>query len=307
MLQGIICPIMTPITEEGALNTAGLKKLIEHVIAGGVDAVLVAGTNGEFFCLSDRNWLDLVTQSLSTIGRRKPTIVNVSHCSLHEAIRRARYVQEHGADYIASTPPYYFGLSNDEVAAYYLGLADASSLPLLLYNIPQFTKSDVYAIIPRLAEHPNIVGIKDSSGLYDRMVGSRRRMRRAFTYLVGSDVLLEETLLSHLDGIVPGLSNLVPGLYHEWWQALRSGDRAVAQACQEKIFTLTALYEKASSAVPFLQVVRYGLRAIGLNIGEPCSPIGPLPISTQQLIERTLDDLGLRRAGSSEEGLARAN
>lgn len=296
MVQGIVCPIMTPLTEEGSVDTVKLEVLVNHVVGGGVDAVLVGGTNGEFFCLSDRNWVDLVTQALSVLQKRKPSIVNVSHCSLHEAICRARYAEEQGADYIASTPPYYFALSNDEVTAFYLRLADASSLPLFLYNIPQYTKADVHAILPRLAEHPRIIGIKDSSGLYDRIVGISQSLSKPFVRLVGTDTLLEETVVSRLDGIVPGLANLVPDLYHEWWLALQRGDSAGAQTYKAKIFALVALYNKVPSAVPYLAVVRFGLHAIGLDIGEPCSPLSPLPSATQQLIEQTLGELNVRRA-----------
>lgn len=296
MVQGIVCPIMTPLTEEGSVDTAKLEALVNHVVSGGVDAVLVGGTNGEFFCLSDRNWVDLVTQALSVLQKRKPSIVNVSHCSLNEAICRARYAEEQGADYITSTPPYYFALNNDEIAAFYLHLADASSLPLFLYNIPQYTKADVHAILPRLAEHPRIIGIKDSSGLYDRIVGISQRLSKPFVRLVGTDTLLEETVVSRLDGIVPGLANLVPNLYHEWWLALQRGDSAVAQAYKAKILALVALYDKVPSAVPYLAVVRFGLRAIGLDIGEPCSPLSPIPSVTQQLIEKTLGELNVRKA-----------
>jgi dihydrodipicolinate synthase/N-acetylneuraminate lyase len=295
VVQGIVCPIMTPLTEEGSVALAKLEMLVNHVISGGVDALLVGGTNGEFFCLSDKSWLDLVAQALSVLQKRKPSIVNVSHCSLQEAIRKARYAKEHGADYITSTPPYYFALNNDEVTSYYLRLADASSLPLFLYNIPQYTKTDVHAILPRLAKHPNIIGIKDSSGLYDRIVGISQRLNKPFVRLVGTDTLLEETVVSRLDGIVPGLANLVPDLYHGWWLALQRGDSAVAQTYKAKISALVALYEKVPSAVPYLPVVRFGLRAIGLDIGEPCSPLSPIPVPAQQLIEQTLSELNIKR------------
>ena len=83
----------------------------------------------------------------------------------------------------------------------------------------------------------------------------------------------------------------MPGLYHEWWQALQSGDSAVAQLCQKKIYTLTALYAQVPSAIPYVPVVRYGLRAIGLDIGEPCSPLNEVPFSVQQLMKQILDEL----------------
>jgi dihydrodipicolinate synthase/N-acetylneuraminate lyase len=293
VVQGIVCPIMTPLTEDGSIDTAKLEALVNHVISG-VDALLVGGTNGEFFCLSDKDWQDLVAQALSVLQKRKPSIVNVSHCSLHEAIGRARYAKDHGADYITSTPPYYFALNDNEVASYYLRLADASSLPMFLYNIPQYTKADVHAILPRLAKHPRIIGIKDSSGLYDRIVGISQRISKSFVRLVGTDTLLEETVVSGLDGIVPGLANLVPGIYHEWRQALQRGDSATAQTCKAKISALVALYDKVPSAVPYLTVVRFGLRAIGLDIGEPCSPLSPIPASAQQLIEQTLGELNIK-------------
>jgi 4-hydroxy-tetrahydrodipicolinate synthase len=287
---------MTPLTEKGSIDTDRLAALVNHIVSGGVDALLVGGTNGEFFCLADQNWLDLVAQALSALQRRKPTIVNVSHCSLHETVRRARYAAEHGADYITATPPYYFALHGNEVISYYLRLADASSLPLFLYNIPQYTKTDLHAILPRLAQHANIIGIKDSSGMYDRIVGISQRISKPFVRLVGTDTLLEETVVSRLDGIVPGLANLVPDLYHEWWLALQRNDKVAAQVYKAKILALVALYEKVPGAVPYLPVVRFGLRAIGLDIGEACSPLSPIPASAQQLIEQTLSELNIKRA-----------
>jgi dihydrodipicolinate synthase/N-acetylneuraminate lyase len=289
VLQGVVCPIVTPLAD-GALDTARLEALLKHVLDGGVDAILVAGTNGEFACLSDKNWAELIARALSVIRQERPVIVNVSHCSLHEAISRASYAHECGASYVAATPPYYFALSNDEVVAFYHRLADASPLPLLLYNIPQYTKTDLYAVMARLATHPNIVGIKDSAGLHDRMVGLQRQAGKPFVRLVGSDLLVHVVSL-HLDGVVPGLANLVPGVYHRWWQALQQGDSTTAQACEQRILALIALYDQVPGAIPYLQITRCGLRLLGIDVGEACSPLNPLPATVEQLVKQTLEGL----------------
>jgi dihydrodipicolinate synthase/N-acetylneuraminate lyase len=281
MFSGIVCPMMSPVRDDGQVNHAATTALVRHLLAGQIDAILVAGTTGEFPCLSDQAWSALGEAVLSEVQGAVPVMVNVSHCSLRTAIDRARLAASYGATYVASTPPFYVPLGPDDVVTYYHRLAEASPVPLFAYSIPQFTQSDLTAVLPRLAEHRNIVGIKESSGLYDGLAAIPWRIQRPFVRLAGTDVLLPAAVAQDLDGVVPGLANAVPGLYHHWWSALRSGDAARAHQCEAAIRRLTDLYAVIPGTAPYMQVFRWALRLLGIDPGCPSGIDTPLaePVS----------------------------
>jgi 4-hydroxy-tetrahydrodipicolinate synthase len=268
MFRGIVCPMMSPVGDDGQVNVAATTALVRHLVAGPVDAILVAGTTGEFPCLSDLAWSALIEAALAEIKDAVPTIVNVSHCSVRMGNERARVAARNGASYVASTPPYYVPLGPDDLVSFYRRLAEASPVPLFLYNIPQFTQSDLLAVLPRIAEHPNVAGIKDSSGLFEGLAAIPRRVSRPFVRLAGTDVLLPAAAAQGLDGVVPGLANVVPGLFHKWWSALQTGDADRAAQFEEAIRQFTDLYALIPGSTPYMQVFRSGLRAIGIEPGS---------------------------------------
>lgn len=294
MLGGVVCPMMSPVRENGEIDRVATAALLRHVLAGQVDAVLVAGTTGEFPCLSDRAWSTLVEVALQEIGNAVPAIVNVSHCSLRTAIERARFAAARGAPYVASTPPYYVPLATDDVVAYYHRLADSSSVPLLLYNIPQFTQSDLTAVLPRLAEHPNICGIKDSSGLYEGVAAIPRRIERPFVRLAGTDVLLPAAVAQDLDGVVPGLANLVPGLFHRWWAALGCADSGAARQHEAAVRRFTDLYAVVPGSAPYMQVFRSGLRLLGIDPGSPSGIESEIAGPIHERLREALESTGMQ-------------
>ncbi|GHO62020.1 dihydrodipicolinate synthase family protein [Ktedonobacter sp. SOSP1-52] len=287
MIRGIICPLLTPKTDDGQIDISALNSLLEYVIAGGVDGLLIAGTTGECAALSDRAWSELVAHSTR---KHAVTIVNVSHCSLHETLNRATYAAEQGAEYITATVPFYFPLQPAEAVDYYLRLADASPRPLMLYNIPQYTKTDIFPQLPRLVEHPNIVGIKDSAGLLDRLGKFALTVSDSFTVLSGTESHLEALQAMRISGLVPGLANLVPSVYRKWQQALETGDRESTRTCSQTIIALSALYSEVESSAPYIQVFRYGLRLLGIEIGDAFSPLQPLSEESKHRIERVMRD-----------------
>jgi 4-hydroxy-tetrahydrodipicolinate synthase len=288
MIGGIVCPMMSPIQDDGCVDHAAVAALVHHLLAGQVDALLVAGTTGEFACLDDAAWCGLVEASLTEIDGAVPAIVNVSHCSLRVAVERAQIAVQHGASYVASTPPYYVPLGDDEMVTFYHRLADASGVPLFLYNIPQFTQSSLTTVLPRLAQHPNVIGIKESSGLYEGIAAIPRRVGRPFVRLAGTDVLLPTAVAQGLDGVVPGLANVVPRLFQLWWRALRQGDAAVAQGYEEGIRRFTDLYERIPGTAPYMQVFRYGLRMLGIEPGTPSGMESPLADPLQRRLQEAI-------------------
>ncbi len=288
VLSGIVCPMMSPIDSEGRVNRTATAALTGHLLAGPVDAILVAGTTGEFHCLSDAAWSSLIDVALCEIAGAVPVLVNVSHCSVRVAAERARHAARQGATYVTSIPPYYVPLGNDGLVAFYQHLADASSVPLVLYNIPQFTKCDLMPVLPILAEHPNIVGIKESSGLLEGLTAIPRRVGRPFIRLAGTDVLLPAAVAQQIDGVVPGLANVIPRLYRQWWDTLESGDRAHAHDSEAGIHAFTDLYAAVPGAAPHMAVYRSGLRLLGIDPGSPCGIDASLPEHVQRQLEAAL-------------------
>ncbi len=290
MLGGIVCPMLSPVRHDGRIDVPAATALVHGLVEAGIDALLVAGTTGDFQSLDDRAWSELVETAVGQIGNRVPAIVNVSHCGLRVAIERARIAARVGAGYITSTPPYYVPLDGDATVTFFHQLAEASTLPLILYNIPQFTQGNLTPLLPRLASHPNIIGIKDSSGLYEGMAAIPQRIDRQFVRLAGTDVLLPASVAQGLDGVVPGLSNVVPALYHLWWRALRQGDSAYAGRLEAAVRRLTSLYDAIPGSAPYMHLFRFGLHLRGIACGSPSGLHVPLDERVQEQLKTALDE-----------------
>src|SRR5690606_15059158 len=162
---GIIPPMVTPLLSDNlSLDLKGVNNLLEHLIAGGVHGVFVLGTTGESTSLSYKTRIQLINESCKIVNGRIPVFVGITDTSIEESLHLASIAKKAGASYVVAAPPYYYGLGQEELFKYYWKLADSLPLPLFLYNMPSHTKINIEPkTVARLSEHPNIVGLKDSS------------------------------------------------------------------------------------------------------------------------------------------------
>ena len=220
--SGIIPPLVSPLLDRDTLDRDGLKKLLDHVINGGVHGVFLLGTTGEAPSLSSRLKRDLIAEAMKIVAGRIPVLVGVTDTSYVETVSLSEYSAEMGAAAVVLAPPYYFPAGQAELVEYLQHLAGDIPLPVALYNMPSHTKLVFEPeTVRRAAEIPNFIGLKDSSGNMAYFHELKRRLsgRPDFSLFVGPEQLLAESLLLGSNGGVCGGANLFPKLYVSLYDA----------------------------------------------------------------------------------------
>src|SRR5207249_12236544 len=215
-LHGIIPPLITPLKGQDEIDHAGLERLLEHVLGGGVHGVFILGTTGEGPALSYRLRRELIERVCRQVRERVPVLVGITDTSLVEAVDLARFAADSGAHAVVASAPYYAPPDQNELIAYIKRLAAQLPLPLFLYNIPKMTKVVFEpGTIKRLADSPKIVGIKDSSGdmKYFGQLISLKRFRPDWSILVGLEHQLTDAVHAVGDGGVNAGANYYPRLF----------------------------------------------------------------------------------------------
>lgn len=242
-LHGIIPPLVTPLRDCDALDVAGLERLVEHVLAGGVHGLFVLGTTGEGPSLSYRLRRELIERVSQQVAGRVPLVVGITDTAFVESVELARFAANHGVAAVVAAPPYYLPPDPPELVEYFTHLAEAVPLPLVLYNMPGCTKVNfTLQTVARLMDLPNVTGLKDSSGdmtAMHRLVQLRReRDRDDFALLIGPEELLGEAVLFGADGGVSGGANFRPRLYVDVYDAAKAGNLAVVRQLHEQVLAL---------------------------------------------------------------------
>lgn len=266
--EGLICPMITPLTTARKLDVEALDRLIEHLVAGGVSAIFILGTSGESASLSSETKRELIAETADRIASRLPWYCGVSHTSLDESLKLASFAAEKGAAAIVSTTPYYYSLTQSQVARWFESLADRQMLPVILYNYPKLTKTPIeLATAVELLQHDNVLAIKDSAGELDyvRSLCERFASRKDKSILVGPQRLLVEALESGAQGGVCSGTNLFPSLYVALYQAARAGKRSEVARLNEVVARILAtIMPVGGDAVHLVAALKSGAAALGL-------------------------------------------
>ncbi|MBN1845627.1 MAG: dihydrodipicolinate synthase family protein [Sedimentisphaerales bacterium] len=297
-LEGIIVPLVSPLLDSETLDEPGLGRLIEHVIAGGVQGIFILGTTGEGPSLSLRLKRSLIEQTCRAVGGRVPVLVGVLDTSLSESLALAAWAAEKGAAAVVAVPPYYLPLDPPELIHYIGRLAERMPLPVYLYNQPEYTRAAITPeILARVADRPNLVGLKDTSGnmIHFQQMCRLMRDRQEFSLFVGPDGLTAEAVLMGGSGGVNAGANLAPALYVALYRAARSGDLAGVRRLQDKVLRfIEAIYLPAAGRLRALKGLKAALarRGICRNVlADPQLAIEP-PLAdkiAERLAELDLD------------------
>ena len=228
--------MVTPLDGADSLDRAGLERLIEHMLSGGVHGLFILGTTGEGPALSYRLRRELIERTCAQVAGRVPVLVGITDTSYEESCALAAYAKTAGADGVVTAPPFYFAVSQDDLFRLVQKLSGQVELPLYLYNMPSLTKACFAPeTVVRAAELPNVWGLKDSSGElgYLRSIVKLMRGRPEFTILMGPEELLLESLEIGAHGGVCGGANLFPELFVSLYRAFQEGNiEAVVQRQQ---------------------------------------------------------------------------
>ena len=301
-------PLVTPLHPDGTPDLAGMRRVLAHCLAGGVDNVFVLGTNGEFQAFDVEETEGLIRAvgemlramlpRVSPAGTERPHLLaGIGAPSLKEAVRRGKAAVRAGADALVACPPYYFIYRPDELCRFFLELADSLERPVIAYNSPRYTNNPLTAeIVRELARHPNIAGVKDSSGddslLASLIAISREAARQEGEFIVtqGAERKLLAGIRMGVHGITPGLANIAPGLCSKLWRLAGDASRSKeAEAIQERLNALAAIHTIRSG----IAGTKAALAELGLCGPTPVAPFAPLDGEERRRVRRILEEAGL--------------
>ena len=273
--SGIIPPMVTPLLSDNlTLDVKGVQHLVEHLVSGGVHGIFILGTTGESTSLSYKTREQLIVESCKAVNGRVPVFVGITDTSIEESIHLALIAERAGAAAVVAAPPYYYGLGQEELYKYYWSLADQLTLPLFLYNMPSHTKINIdVKTVVRLSEHPNIIGLKDSSANAVYFQSLCYLLKTNFSLLVGPEEITAETVLMGGNGGVNGGANLFPKLYVALYDAAVAKDFARIEELQNLVMEIsTKIYTVGSYGSSYLKGLKGALSALGIveaNIAPP--------------------------------------
>jgi 4-hydroxy-tetrahydrodipicolinate synthase len=273
-IEGIIPPIATPMRPDEELDLPRLRWFLDRLIAGGVHAVFVLGTNSEFYALDEREKQEVVATAAAHVNRRVPVFAGTGAETTREVVRLTRMAEREGADGVSVITPYFVSPTQQEIFDHYRRVAEHTALPVVLYNNPSMcggVKLDVDTVA-RLAEIPNVLGVKDSSGDLQNAAEYVRAVPERFAVLMGRDTLIFYALLAGARGAVPATGNIAPALLAEIYDAFRRGDLAASQAAQRRLNPLRLALGLCTAP----GAVKAALEVLGEGIGPCRSPVSGL-------------------------------
>ncbi|MDD3355425.1 MAG: dihydrodipicolinate synthase family protein [Dysgonamonadaceae bacterium] len=285
-LKGIIVPLITPLIDNQTLDAQGLINVIEHVIKGGVSGIFLLGTTGEAQNLNYDVRKQLIKTATEIVNSRVPVLVGISDTSIDESAKLAAYAAKYGADAVVATPPYYYNLGQSELLNYYKNLVSTIELPLFLYNMPSNVKIYIeHETVLELAEHPKIIGLKDSSSngaYFQKLLYSFKN--KPFMFFVGPEEMMAETVLMGGDGGVNGGANLYPELYVKLYRAALNKNFELVRSLQSLVIEISNnLYTIGQNESSFLKGVKSAL-----NLKKICSSHMSVPFNEFDLTEREI-------------------
>ena len=275
MLSGSIVAIVTPMTTEGALDLPRLAALIDWHVAEGTDAVVIVGTTGESPTVDVAEHCKLVESAVEFARGRVPVIAGTGGNSTREAIELTKFARKAGAAYALSVVPYYNKPTQEGLYRHFRAIAEAADIPLLLYNVPSRTVADLANdTVLRLAQVPNIVGIKESTSSVERITDLMMRMPEGFLVFSGNDDSALAYILLGAHGVISVTANVAPRLMHEMCAAARAGETAKAVAINNRLLALHKQLFVESNPIPVKwALARMGRIAEGLRL--PLTPLAP--------------------------------
>ncbi len=284
--RGILPALVTPLTGDGRVNEASLRKLIDFVIDGGVHGVFVIGTTGEFYGLTPEEKQEVIAVTVDETDGRVPVYAGTGAITTRDCIRLTNDAEEAGADAVSILTPMFISPSQAELITHYRAIADSTSLPILLYNnLPKTNVTITPATVSALAEHPSIVGIKDSSGDFS-LTGEyiRKTHEQEFSVLAGRDTLIHACLAYGGSGAIAACANVAPALCAAIYDRFVAGDLQGSLEAQRQLAPL----RMAFSLGTFPAVIKEALRIVGIDAGPCLGPIGPLSSEERQQLETLL-------------------
>ena len=281
MYEGIFCPTITITDEEGKIDYDLWGKHLDHLVEAGLDGVLLFGSIGEFYSVSLEDKKAATDFAVKRVAGRMKVFVGVGDTTYANVLELTRYAEKAGADAVLAVSPYYFGPTDASAMNYFGGIAEATELPVILYNFPARTGTDLSPeLVAKLAAaHKNICGIKDTVDTIShtrKVIRAARAVNPEFSVFSGFDEYYLVNRVSGGNGVLCGLTNVEPELFAKMHAAYQAGDYATAVECAERVSKLMAIYDVCDL---FVSAIKGAVNVKGLPIStkifEPAVHVTP--------------------------------
>lgn len=270
MLKGSLVALITPMNQDGSINYEQLHDLIDWHIENGTDGIVAVGTTGESATLPVEEHLAVIEATVKHVNKRVPVIAGTGANNTVEAIALSKAAEQAGADYTLSVVPYYNKPSQEGIYQHFKAIAEATSIPMVIYNVPGRTVVSMSNdTILRLAEIPNIVGVKEASGNIGNNIELINSVPEGFAVFSGDDPTGLPFMLCGGHGVVTVAANVAPKLFADMCRAALEGDITTARRLNEQLIPIyNTMFCEPSPAAP-----KWGLSLLG-----KCEPHVRLPL-----------------------------
>lgn len=289
VLRGIIPPIITPMNEDESVNETELRNQVNRLIQAGVHGLFPFGTNGESYILGEKEKERVLAVVVEENAGRVPVYAGSGCVGTKDTIRMSQMSQSLGADVLSVITPWFAKASDEELYQHYCAVAKAVTIPVVLYNIPARTGNSLSpALVERLSQVENIVGVKDSSGNFDNMLQylERTRKREDFVVLSGNDSLIYWNLLAGGSGGIAGCANVYPETMTAIYQRFIKGDLEGARKAQDSIRSFRNCFKYGNPNT----IVKTAVAMLGYPVGKCREPFNQIPEEGIQAIQRVIDE-----------------
>ena len=288
-LEGIWTPIPTPLTKHGRVDAEATRKLVDFHIGAGIDGLLPLGTSGEFALLQREERKSLVNTVADQADGRVPVVAGVSDPSIENVVQLSSDAKEAGADADIATPPYYFTTTDEGHYHHFKTISEAIDLPLLIYNIPEWTHSFVTPeTVQRLADEKLVVGMKYTEYNFLSLIRFLKASRDKISIFAGSDAMAYSNLEFGGAGAIIGSANVAPKVASKIFDDYKKGNLSGARESQERLLPVIAALEVGK----YPAALKEAMSLIGVPVGPLKEPLQALSIAEKRIVAGLLKSGG---------------
>ena len=290
MYDGSIVAVVTPMAESGEIDLAAWDVLIDWHLAEGTDGIVVCGTTGESPTVTLAEAVSIVGRAAARLRGRLLLIAGSGTNDTAASIERTRLMVEAGADAVLAVTPYYNKPTQQGLFEHFMAIADAASVPVILYNVPARTGVDLLPeTVQRLAPHPRIVAIKEATGSLPRLMELRERCGEELALLSGDDPTACEAVLAGASGVISVTAYVAPRAMHELCEAALRGDAVRARALDARLQPLHRALFVEPNPIP----AKWAVRQLGLIPGGIRLPLTQLSTAGQVTMRQAMQAAGV--------------
>ena len=290
LFRGVGTAMVTPMREDGTINYPVFGQLLREQADRGADAVIIAGTTGEGSTLYDREHIELVEYAVKKINGKIPVIAGAGSNNTAHAVHLSKEFEKIGADGLLHVTPYYNKASQQGLFLHFQACAEATRLPIILYNVPSRTGVNIYpATYKRLSQIDNIVACKEASGNFSPLAKLAALCKEDLTIYSGNDDQITSALALGAQGVISVLSNILPKETHEICRSYFDGDSSLSDSLQLKYLDLIEALFLDVNPIP----VKQAMRAMGYDVGRCRLPLCDMDPTNAEKLYSVLKQYGL--------------